>query len=986
MARESVRPTNTSMPGAPQTIINLNFNNVADAFDRVKMLCERYSTTKAKVKRFFTLMKNYFQEEDLKDTETQATPQTNNAATQTDDDNPDTVQKVLDLVKHLDADNRVFILEAMWLNIPEEERVSTIYKLYSDITLEFGIEGQIRFLSLLGETFSEHLLNIYKEHRYKNGTTMEDLANIKNQDYYEIFDERLKALIEGCCKKKFAGTNNLNDICEVLEGLVKARHRHYVSEHGIRQHLLGYIDSKKSGTVLQVFNKVGAKGSKRLLEDVIKNTELAVSFSPPRNVSCFYSFDNIQTLFRSHRLEGKNADKVLAIVVTSVLATLPDGVSESNIQYLSEHSPASWYTSLQKHPTKEIFVEKLDEKILMEIMNISEEDETLIDEYFKKAVENELDIVMKEIDMDTGKDLVDLKVTEKYRKKIRLCTDNHINVLKKNQKFCDRPGCKQRLKDENEIQEPTVRLPTNENKLTNDELRCQHYLNVPQVVPEFQPQERPVGAYQVNPNTSERIQVVLDNILENSDLKDSYCVKLKITDGKIEKIVSPDTEERKFVVVTSDGLPYKEMIKILQNNYVCGECGVNLTHPSEITKHLKETHHDEYFQRYGSLLPNIGMFHFTQTGIRAVTKTVWDIELEELAKSIGLESQKALFSFKNVTNFRQSFDLLRQARSANIREMLYPYIQHCLTENLEIDAEGFLTWKEEHSRSENYNLIFEIEKYFVTSLLMMLSSLRANNESVLQTSKRMFSPLFHVMNNRNYSVMDIQTEYQDRLMEKKAPALSEYLSTRKCTNKTGRTHSAEPLDERHEEFNKRGLNIQNVRSLEDFVQNFKICDAYADMKKACLGDYGLGTGNSDTCGKPPDYEENILKMRVRLRGQKYLSEPEKNQRLANLNGDPLNKDLNRLVSLSRAARKNNVMKVIRHQAFDNFENYKLNILENNEDKLSYNLESHIKILIACEADIEKKAFLYEYWQDHRDKAEFDEQMFIDSILSGNISI
>ena len=177
-----------------------------------------------------------------------------------------------------------------------------------------------------------------------------------------------------------------------------------------------------------------------------------------------------------------------------------------------------------------------------------------------------------------------------------------------------------------------------------------------------------------------------------------------------------------------------------------------------------------------------------------------------------------------------------------------------------------------------------------------------------------------------------------------------------------------------------------MRSLEDFVQNFKICDAYADMKKACLGDYGLGTGNSDTCGKPPDYEENILKMRVRLRGQKYLSEPEKNQRLANLNGDPLNKDLNRLVSLSRAARKNNVMKVIRHQAFDNFENYKLNILENNEDKLSYNLESHIKILIACEADIEKKAFLYEYWQDHRDKAEFDEQMFIDSILSGNISI
>ena len=44
--------------------------------------------------------------------------------------------------------------------------------------------------------------------------------------------------------------------------------------------------------------------------------------------------------------------------------------------------------------------------------------------------------------------------------------------------------------------------------------------------------------------------------------------------------------------------------------------------------------------------------------------------------------------------------------------------------------------------------------------------------------------------------MDIQTEYQDRLMKKKVPGLSEYLSTRKCNNKTGKPYSAEPLDER----------------------------------------------------------------------------------------------------------------------------------------------------------------------------------------------
>ena len=80
------------------------------------------------------------------------------------------------------------------------------------------------------------------------------------------------------------------------------------------------------------------------------------------------------------------------------------------------------------------------------------------------------------------------------------------------------------------------------------------------------------------------------------------------------------------------------------------------------------------------------------------------------------------------------------------------------------------------------------------------------------------------------------------------------------------------------------------------------------------------------------------------------------------------------------------MNVIRYQSFSNFENYTLKVLENNEDKLSYNLESHIKVLIACEEDMEKKALLYDYWQDHCNDAGFDEQLFIDSILSGNISV
>ena len=66
---------------------------------------------------------------------------------------------------------------------------------------------------------------------------------------------------------------------------------------------------------------------------------------------------------------------MLDIVVTSVLT-------------------ANWYTSLEKHLTKDIFIEKFDEKVLKDIMNVSLEDKSLVNEYFKKSVEEELEIVM----------------------------------------------------------------------------------------------------------------------------------------------------------------------------------------------------------------------------------------------------------------------------------------------------------------------------------------------------------------------------------------------------------------------------------------------------------------------------------------------------------------------------------------------------------------------------------------------------------------
>ena len=100
--------------------------------------------------------------------------------------------------------------------------------------------------------------------------------------------------------------------------------------------------------------------------------------------------------------------------------------------------------------------------------------------------------------------------------------------------------------------------------------------------------------------------------------------------------------------------------------------------------------------------------------------------------------------------------------------------------------------------------------------LIFHASLRANNFKVANIAKKMFSSLFHINRYPNYAIMDIHTEYFDEKLSERAPLLKEYIDKRKCSNFTGNTYGNEPHDERHEEFNKRGLNMQNVQTADDF--------------------------------------------------------------------------------------------------------------------------------------------------------------------------
>ena len=426
------------------------------------------------------------------------------------------------------------------------------------------------------------------------------------------------------------------------------------------------------------------------------------------------------------------------------------------------------------------------------------------------------------------------------------------------------------------------------------------------------------------------------------------------------------------------------LIKLISDIFICISCETELKHIADMTEHMKAHHHKEYYQKFGNILPNIGQFHYCLTMLRSYVKLVWDIDLSELCRSIHFESPKAQYVQQKVKDFHKSMDTLRISQEAKLRELAYPFVKYARAKKVTTSIDSYYMWKKFFVTNPNYKLVHDIEEIYGTSLSLYHSSLRANNFEYSEMAKKVFSPLFHVNNNINYSVMDIHTEYLTTVCSRDVPELHDYLALRKSTNFTGDKFNAEPYDERHEEFNKRGLNMFNIRSIEDFQKAFLLVDEYSEMKDNCFSDMGLKPHGGDNKPCIPNYEPNIVKMRTAMRKNKYLNEPEEDSELKALSSNNL---LNtKLLNLQEIATKQKTEDVINVMRYNDFESGYTNgasikvLKESVVDRLGTNFELQIEILIEYEEDIESRELIRDYYVKAKDHASFSEEKFIEDIL------
>ena len=233
--------------GRPKSKLEVNLNHPLDALDDVMKLCEN-ELVKDKVNNFANCIK-------------QITTKTDTVSTQTKCD----VESVLETALGLDSFDKCFLMSSLWSEIKSEDQVKTLFLLYNDLSFH----QQCDIFSFLGNSLNEAVYkNSLKKSKSGLDINIEDLKIAGKMEFYDECDVRIKNFIDNLTSKKRSNNENMNYKANVWENILKARNSKFLSETGVKEHMINYLASGKSRHATQVFSKQGGKGTRPLLENI----------------------------------------------------------------------------------------------------------------------------------------------------------------------------------------------------------------------------------------------------------------------------------------------------------------------------------------------------------------------------------------------------------------------------------------------------------------------------------------------------------------------------------------------------------------------------------------------------------------------------------------------------------------------------------------------------------------------------------------------
>ena len=330
------------------------------------------------------------------------------------------------------------------------------------------------------------------------------------------------------------------------------------------------------------------------------------------------------------------------------------------------------------------------------------------------------------------------------------------------------------------------------------------------------------------------------------------------------------------------------------------------------------------------------------------------------------------------------------ARTAKLRELVYPFVQWCKEKKIEPTESEFQKFVE-NSKNANYKLAVQIESIFGTAIWMHHAGVRANYPKITTAASNVFSNLFHVNNNPNYSKITIYDKHLTTT-SKNVPEVFENLIKNEGINITNLPFAAQPHDAHNEEFNKKGQNIFKGEEVEDFSLAFAIVDDLYAMRSQMFAYANVQDRMDNPQAKVPNYEPLIKLIRTGIRKSEYFLYPmEDKKELTSMTGSALNPKLSSIFRSAVSARNSDIRNVIRYNDLSkSFSNKnRISILkseincEKSPETFVKELKTEIKIMIEIIDDAEIQIQMRSMLKENQTKGKDFLEKMLDGLTSKN---
>lgn len=383
----------------------------------------------------------------------------------------------------------------------------------------------------------------------------------------------------------------------------------------------------------------------------------------------------------------------------------------------------------------------------------------------------------------------------------------------------------------------------------------------------------------VNPNSRQTIKHVLKELLRQGNVPN----------------------ERKWIRIGFDGVPYRIADSLINDIVICGVCGeeVDLQKKS-FDFHISSVHpgmtNVAHRQLFDSVLLALGAGHVEINSIRTLFRLCKPIFLDYVSGVLGFKSQRAKDFVSGATNHHVSWQVFRITYDAFARELMYVYVSKCIEEGTTPSLTGMLSWKE-RVINPNYNLMYDIIFQYFTGVHCHRSGVRCNNSEAIVAGRQTVAPLFYCNNHYIYQKILLS----DMTKRVEAPEeLKKYITDNESFSRSGdpfRGEGGDFITEGENRTLKSNLS-PGIPTLKSWVASSRCSKPLAVNRKAVFQRAGVEDPGSEG-SSIFNHELEVQAIRRHIRESGMLHNPYDSLPLRSLENRPLQKDLVNVLSTSQ---------------------------------------------------------------------------------------